>query len=374
MKADLEFHRVIGRKVAPRDYGWGRPVDWPDVAPYEDGDEGFTALVLVSEGSVLAPFKASTGESTGIAIGFIDWGDGSPAEAVSNNVWMEHIYDFSTFASPLLNSVGGKIAKVVFTPNEGKHPKYYDFTSAAYIAHTPWLELHISGSLIESLYLSGTKPCILMRAVVIYGLNNLQNMGSSLTNMASLEYFEADVRTITLLSSTFSTCRSLKKVKFNSILLPANSSIASLFSNCDALLEAPDLIGDLLYNTSSLFASCFNLRKLNSIAVNNTQNVQYMFRYCRSLQEIPAIDLNNATNAVGFAQDAFSLSKCDVYNIGCSITFTNTRLSREELVKIFGNLKTVSGQTITITGSAGVASLTAEDRAIATGKGWTITG
>ena len=50
-------------------------------------------------------------------------------------------------------------------------------------------------------------------------------------------------------------------------------------------------------------------------------------------------------------------------------------LGRTELVEIFNNLGTASGaQTIVITNCLGAAALTAPERAIATGKGWTITG
>jgi hypothetical protein len=49
-------------------------------------------------------------------------------------------------------------------------------------------------------------------------------------------------------------------------------------------------------------------------------------------------------------------------------------LSAPELVEIFNNLVTTTGQTITISGNWGASLLTPAERAIATGKGWTITG
>jgi hypothetical protein len=50
------------------------------------------------------------------------------------------------------------------------------------------------------------------------------------------------------------------------------------------------------------------------------------------------------------------------------------RLGQAELVEIFNNLATVSGQTITISGNWGASLLTAGERAIAINKGWTIAG
>jgi hypothetical protein len=114
--------------------------------------------------------------------------------------------------------------------------------------------------------------------------------------------------------------------------------------------------------------------KVGTINLPLNEFAQGMFTNCYSLKKIPAIDFNFVTSAGYFAKDCYSLEVCDVFNIGCSIEFSNTRLSRDELVKIFGNLKTVVGKTITITGSAGAAALSAADRAIATDKGWTISG
>jgi hypothetical protein len=48
-------------------------------------------------------------------------------------------------------------------------------------------------------------------------------------------------------------------------------------------------------------------------------------------------------------------------------------LSQANIVTIFTNLGTAAGaQTITVSSNPGYAGLTAGERAIATGKGWTI--
>ena len=55
-----------------------------------------------------------------------------------------------------------------------------------------------------------------------------------------------------------------------------------------------------------------------------------------------------------------------------SITYTN--MNRDALVRLFNSMPTVSdNQEIDITGAIGASDLTAEDLAIATGKGWTVT-
>jgi hypothetical protein len=56
------------------------------------------------------------------------------------------------------------------------------------------------------------------------------------------------------------------------------------------------------------------------------------------------------------------------------INISYTKLSQAALVQVFNDLPTVTSKTINITGATGAAALTAPERAIATGKGWTITG
>jgi len=70
----------------------------------------------------------------------------------------------------------------------------------------------------------------------------------------------------------------------------------------------------------------------------------------------------------------YSLSTGTLSGTSATISYSNCRLSRQALVDIFNGLATVTGQTITITSNWGAAELTEADRAIATDKGWTITG
>lgn len=56
------------------------------------------------------------------------------------------------------------------------------------------------------------------------------------------------------------------------------------------------------------------------------------------------------------------------------INISYTNLSQAALVQVFNDLPTITAKTINITGASGAAALTPAERAIATGKGWTIVG
>jgi hypothetical protein len=107
-----------------------------------------------------------------------------------------------------------------------------------------------------------------------------------------------------------------------------------------------------------------------------------MFSNCQSLQAIPALSTAAITTTAGtdysanFATSCNSLDRCEMV-FARAVGFANAQMSRDSLVEIFNNLVDrtgVASAVITITNNYGAAALSAGDRAIATGKNWTITG
>lgn len=72
-----------------------------------------------------------------------------------------------------------------------------------------------------------------------------------------------------------------------------------------------------------------------------------------------------------FTVNCFGLKRCQATGIKVSTSFASCTLGPDELNEIYTNLATVTGQTITVTGNYGTAS---DNPAIATAKGWTVTG
>jgi hypothetical protein len=95
------------------------------------------------------------------------------------------------------------------------------------------------------------------------------------------------------------------------------------------------------------------------------------------LREIEFISPNGAarlTTTTGMFTNCVKLRRLRLPGISVTFTIANCDLERAELVQLFNDLATVgTTQTITITGNPGVATLTAGEIAIATGKGWVVT-
>ena len=72
-----------------------------------------------------------------------------------------------------------------------------------------------------------------------------------------------------------------------------------------------------------------------------------------------------------FATNCSSLERSLATNTDLTISYANCKLSSTALNEIYTNLATVTAQTITVSGNYGV---TGDNPAIATAKGWTVTG
>jgi hypothetical protein len=99
-----------------------------------------------------------------------------------------------------------------------------------------------------------------------------------------------------------------------------------------------------------------------------------MFNFCTSLTSIPALVTTAVGSSAGF-NNLFatcpSISRIQAKDFRFTFTVASCKLSATALDEIYTNLPTVTGQTITVTGNYGTAG---DNPALATAKGWTVTG
>ena len=166
---------------------------------------------------------------------------------------------------------------------------------------------------------------------------------SSLKNIGSLGFSEK----LTLCSGMFYYCKVLTSIPlFNSSKV---TSFDQAFYFCRALTEFP------LLN----FSSC--------------KSLSYCFYYCDNLKAIPALDLSAVTSYHNAFYYCTALEGFHATGMKASFSLAqSTNLSENAIVEILNNLASVSStQTLTL-GSTNLAKLTDEEKAIATGKGWTL--
>jgi hypothetical protein len=228
------------------------------------------------------------------------------------------------------------------------------------------------------------------------------SLAATFTSCSALEEISwvMDTRVCTNFESCFQNCYALKSVPSMNMSKAVNA--ANLFSGCSSLRGCSTLnTTSLLTNASGMFANCIALENICdfdtsgvtqmgalidgcsallyapslSTALLTGNTIGFLARSCVSLREFPAWNFAGITTFTGPFSNCPSLSRMAATGIKYSIDLGGCRLSTDALVEIFNNLGTAVGsQTITITGNYGAAALTAPQRAIATGKGWSIAG
>lgn len=155
------------------------------------------------------------------------------------------------------------------------------------------------------------------------------------------------------------------------------TNVGNMFNSCQSLTGLPDFDTRKVTNAPNLFSNCYNLIKAPTLILSGALTLQSIYSNCFTLTEVPVLDARSVSgllNSSSMFSTCRSLSKVGTSGLRFSHSYANCRLSRDALVTIFNNLPTITGQTITISSNWGTSSLSAADRSIATGKGWTITG
>ena len=213
------------------------------------------------------------------------------------------------------------------------------------------------------------------------GVSNFTSMFSTCYNLKTIPYINTSGGTN--FTSMFINCSAIVEIP----LLDTSSGtlFTQMFSGCASLLRIPEL--DLSSGTAfnNMFTSCQSLRRID-YAMDTSSGTIFtgMFNSAFALMRLPAMDLSAVTSNTGIDSNAtsgrmtyrtYNLSEGTFVGATRAISIATCKFGQAELVDIFNALGTAAGtQVINITQNPGAILLTAEERAIATGKGWTITG
>jgi hypothetical protein len=271
--------------------------------------------------------------------------------------------------------------------------------------------------------------CTNLETVVLpTSVNSVTTFANAFLNCHLLQSvtLPASMSLCTTFSNTFDGCRSLTSVTFPTALPSAGTTaFASCFRFCYSLTEVtlPATVNTNLNSFGATFLLCRNLKTVTLPTTQTTSltatGLASMFEGCTSLKTVNNLNKigNNAAGSTiytsaeamfgtisqgktfllesvdmtckfskfvlaGNASQFRSVSSLRLRNAGSGqyagssphIDIKYTNLGQAALVQVFNDIPTVSGKTIDITDAVGAAALTAGERAIATGKGWTIIG
>ena len=340
-------------------YNNTRPADWLPMPTPAENEMYLLFHIPNGVSSLLAFTVTCTGNYT-VALGSVS--DGAFVQMSSTTVASGSKYEAELFADDYgnLTSDGHKQVMVkvsgtdILTWAPSTHSKK---TSPANFAGWNIVEISCnlpSGTKVACGGATETLALKKLRYFAWYGKNEVTNMSQMFSNCSSLAAIpHLDTSAVANMSSMFSSCYSLTAIPHLDTSAVANMS--SMFNTCYSLTAIPHLDTSAVTNMSQMFSSCYSLTAIPQLDTSAVTDMSYMFYGCYSLTSI-AFD-NTVTGWAGYA---ISLSDCS--------------LSHAAIVAFFNSLPTItSAKAITLTGNPGVSELTAAEKAIATGKGWTLT-
>lgn len=149
--------------------------------------------------------------------------------------------------------------------------------------------------------------------------------------------------------------------------------VNSMFYNCTNLKYIPPYDFSKVTNMYGTFWLCPNITSIPYLDTHNVTDVYACFAECTKLKSVPLLDFSNITNTHLVFYNCTSLTDVGGFTgLKLDIDFHYSPLTHDSALNVIDNLATSSGHTITFKKTT-FDTLTPEDIAKATSKGWTIT-
>ena len=220
--------------------------------------------------------------------------------------------------------------------------------------------------------------------------NNVTSMQELFSNCSSLNTISLlDTSKVTNMAGMFKACTSLTTVP----LLDTSkvTKMQEMFLECSSLTTIPLLDTSSVTNMQSMFLECSSLTTIPALNTSKVTNMQEMFKTCTSLTTIPLLDTSSITNIWRIFNNCSNIENIGGFqNLGNAYSKTAsantyyyelslsklTKLTHDSLMNVINNLydiatKGCKAQKLTLD-TDNMAKLTAEEIAIATNKGWTV--
>ncbi len=215
--------------------------------------------------------------------------------------------------------------------------------------------------------------CTFLTTVPLFNTAAVTNMGSMFFGCTSLKTVSLpSTAAVTDMSYMFYNCTSLQTVSL--LNTAAVTNMTFMFYVCTSLQTVSLPNTAAVTNMTFMFQSCTSLKTVPLFNTAAVTNMNGMFDGCSSLTTVPALvttAVTSSANLVVMFQSCTSLARIQAKNFNFTFSVASCKLSSVALDEIYTNLPVAVGQTITVSGNYGTVG---DNPAIATAKGWTVTG
>ena len=214
---------------------------------------------------------------------------------------------------------------------------------------------------------------------MVFSVGNFYRDASNVTI-----YINYDIDLVTDMSYMFSGCRNVTYIYAPQLDTSSVTNMSYMFGSCLKLTSIPQLDTSSVTNMSNMFSNCMKLTSIPQLDTSSVTNMSSMFSGCNTLTSIPLLDTGKVTSMsalFGYGQNTSLKNLGGFKDLKISITsyFLDyaPNLTVESLMNVINNLydltaNGVSGKTLKF-GTTNLNKLTAEQIAVATNKGWTLT-
>ena len=169
------------------------------------------------------------------------------------------------------------------------------------------------------------------------------------------------------------------------------TSMRYMFEDCTRLTTIPQIDTSKVINMDYMFDDCSSLTTIPLLDTSNVTYMSCMFYDCTSLTSIPQLDTSKVTNISDMFTGCSSLTTLGgLTNLGQAYSTTQSanyykykldlsmsiNLTHDSLMNIINNLYDIATKGCNpqqlVLGETNLAKLTAEEIAIATNKGWSV--
>jgi surface protein len=213
---------------------------------------------------------------------------------------------------------------------------------------------------------------------------DMESMFYNCTLLTSLDLSNFDTSNVIYMTFMFRNCRTLTSLDLSNLNTSKVIMMSSMFYSCVSLtsIDLSNWDTSKVTNMTEMFYYCTSLtslKGLNNWNIDKVTNIKDMFSYCQSLTslDVSAWNVGHITASYYFG-GAFNncTALVDFYppqNINAQMDVSkSTALSHDSLMRIINNLMTTTSTKKLILGATNLAKLSDEEKAIATGKGWTL--
>ena len=217
---------------------------------------------------------------------------------------------------------------------------------------------------------------------------------SNVTDMRNMFYYCESLTTIPQLDTSkvvdmngmFWGCSSLTTIPH--IYTTKVTNMSGMFAYCNSLITVPEMIPFEVTNTSQMFLNCINLKTIQSIYTYYVTDMRGMFFNCPKLESLPMLNCANAidvANMFGTSDSHNTQPYPNLTDLGgfqfLSVSLSGLdgmpNLTVQSLMNVINNLYDFVGNGSTTTrtltlGTTNLNKLTAEQKAVATNKGWVL--